>query len=470
MNKAGLITGLSTDDENSILKMKTQMAATPTEPQHNQVGAPAQLTELRAYFQLGVRQTPQSVHAEPEYEPSVLSLPGQRLSPHGPKRPVGRPWKVPHSPVPQYEPSDPFPMPPPPPAGSWECIATTPAQMATLSEALRGIDVGGLPKPVDAVPSSGSLPSVEKAIGSSDQLRLAEVLKRVASIWAVSRELVKQDHEREARKQAKLKEERRLEEERHENRRLKAVADREHAILREEARLRVYDMEVRASGRGKRARKKVNYDERAFDRELNDAITDRPTRHAAARHDYERHDYEGSHDLRTRTLVNYSEADRALDEKNRDGTTTRDVTPPVSTAQESPRTDDGLGTDDDSEDERDVNIDPATGRAEIVNAGHLPPVRLAPGGGAILVPSTGDMAVAVAMAMAMGHGHGMVAMPWHGHGHCHGHGCWHGHAMAMAWSWPCHGRGHGHGISRAMAMPIPWPWTWHCHGMSVAMA
>ena len=102
--------------------------------------------------------------------------------------------------------------------------------------------------------------------------------------------------------------------------------------------------------------KKVNYDERAFDRELNDAITDRPTRHAAARHDYERHDYErhdyeGSHDLRTRTLVNYSEADRALDEKNRDGTTTRDVTPPVSTAQESPRSDDGLGTDDDSEDE-----------------------------------------------------------------------------------------------------------------------
>ena len=262
VNKAGLITGLSTDDENSILKMKTQMAATPTEPQHNQVGAPAQLTELRAYFQIGVQQTPQSVHAEPEYEPSVLSLPGQRLSPHGPKRPVGRPWKVPHSPVPQYEPSDPFPMPPPPTAGSWECIATTPAQMATLSEALRGIDVGGLPKPVDAVPSSGSLPSVEKAIGSSDQLRLAEVLKRVASIWAVSRELVKQDHEREARKQAKLKEERRLEEERHENRRLKAVADREHAILREEARLRVYDMEVRASGRGKRARKKVNYDER----------------------------------------------------------------------------------------------------------------------------------------------------------------------------------------------------------------
>ena len=296
--------------------MKTQMAATPTEPQHNQVGAPAQLTELRAYFQLGVQQTPQSVHAEPEYEPP-----------------------------------DPFPMPPPPTAGSWECIATTPAQMATLSEALRGIDVGGLPKPVDAVPSSGSLPSVEKAIGSSDQLRLAEVLKRVASIWAVSQELVKQDREREARKQAKLKEERRLEEERHENRRLKAVADREHAILREEARLRVYDMEVRASGRGKRARKKVNYDERAFDRELNDAITDRPTRHAAARHDYERHDYEGSHDLRTRTLVNYSEADRALDEKNRDGTTTRDVTPPVSTAQESPRSDDGLGTDDDSEDE-----------------------------------------------------------------------------------------------------------------------
>ena len=296
--------------------MKTQMAATPTEPQHNQVGAPAQLTELRAYFQLGVQQTPQSVHAEPEYEPP-----------------------------------DPFPMPPPPTAGSWECIATTPAQMATLSEALRGIDVGGLPKPVDAVPSSGSLPSVEKVIGSSDQLRLAEVLKRVASIWAVSQELVKQDREREARKQAKLKEERRLEEERHENRRLKAVADREHAILREEARLRVYDMEVRASGRGKRARKKVNYDERAFDRELNDAITDRPTRHAAARHDYERHDYEGSHDLRTRTLVNYSEADRALDEKNRDGTTTRDVTPPVSTAQESPRSDDGLGTDDDSEDE-----------------------------------------------------------------------------------------------------------------------
>ena len=316
VNKAGLITGLNTDDENSILKMKSQMAATPTEPQHNQVGAPAQLTELRAYFQLGVQQTPQSVHAEPGYEPP-----------------------------------DPFPMPPPPTAGSWECIATTPAQMATLSEALRGIDVGGLPKPVDAVPSSGSLPSVEKAIGSSDQLRLAEVLKHVASSWAVSRELVKQDREREARKQAKLKEERRLEEERHENRRLKAVADREHAILREEARLRVYDMEVRASGRGKRARKKVNYDERAFDRELNDAITDRPTRHAAARHDYERHDYEGSHDLRTRTLVNYSEADRALDEKNRDGTTTRDVTPPVSTAQESPRTDDGLGTDDDSEDE-----------------------------------------------------------------------------------------------------------------------
>ena len=316
VNKAGLITGLNTDDENSILKMKSQMAATPTEPQHNQVGAPAQLTELRAYFQLGVQQTPQSVHAEPGYEPP-----------------------------------DPFPMPPPPTAGSWECIATTPAQMATLSEALRGIDVGGLPKPVDAVPSSGSLPSVEKAIGSSDQLRLAEVLKRVASIWAVSRELVKQDREREARKQAKLKEERRLEEERHENRRLKAVADREHAILREEARLRVYDMEVRASGRGKRARKKVNYDERAFDRELNDAITDRPTRHAAARHDYERHDYEGSHDLRTRTLVNYSEADRALDVKNRDGTTTRDVTPPVSTAQESPRSDDGLGTDDDSEDE-----------------------------------------------------------------------------------------------------------------------
>ena len=316
VNKAGLITGLSTDDENLIYKMKTQMAATPTEPQHNQVEAPAQLTELRAYFQLGVQQTPQSVHAEPEYEPP-----------------------------------DPFPMPPPPTAGSWECIATTPAQMATLSEALRGIDVGGLPKPVDAVPSSGSWPSVEKAIGSSDQLRLAEVLKRVASIWAVSQELVKQDREREARKQAKLKEERRLEEERHENRRLKAVADREHAILREEARLRVYDMEVRASGRGKRARKKVNYDERAFDRELNDAITDRPTRHAAARHDYERHDYEGSHDLRTRTLVNYSEADRALDEKNRDGTTTRDVNPPVSTAQESPRTDDGLGTDDDSEDE-----------------------------------------------------------------------------------------------------------------------
>ena len=172
----------------------------------------------------------------------------------------------------------PFPCPPPPTAGSWECIATTPAQMATLSEALRGIDVCGLPKPVDVVPSSGSLPSVEKAIGSSDQLRLAEVLKRVASIWAVSQELVKQDREREARKQAKLKEERRLEEERHENRRLKAVADREHAILREEARLRVYDMEVRASGRGKRARKKVNYDERAFDRELNDAITDRPTR------------------------------------------------------------------------------------------------------------------------------------------------------------------------------------------------
>jgi len=316
VNKAGLITGLSTDDENLIYKMKTQMAATPTEPQHNQVEAPAQLTELRAYFQLGVQQTPQSVHAEPEYEPP-----------------------------------DPFPMPPPPTAGSWECIATTPAQMATLSEALRGIDVCGLPKPVDVVPSSGSLPSVEKAIGSSDQLRLAEVLKRVASIWAVSQELVKQDREREARKQAKLKEERRLEEERHENRRLKAVADREHAILREEARLRVYDMEVRASGRGKRARKKVNYDERAFDRELNDAITDRPTRHAAARHDYEGHDYEGSHDLRTRTLVNYSEADRALDEKNRDGTTTRDVTPPVSTAQESPRSDDGLGTDDDSEDE-----------------------------------------------------------------------------------------------------------------------
>ena len=147
VNKAGLITGLSTDDENLIYKMKTQMAATPTEPQHNQVGAPAQLTELRAYFQLGVRQTPQSVHAEPEYEPSVLSLPGQRLSPHGPKRPVGRPRKVPHPPAPMYEPPDPFPMPPPPTAGSWECIATTPAQMATLSEALRGIDVGGLPKP-----------------------------------------------------------------------------------------------------------------------------------------------------------------------------------------------------------------------------------------------------------------------------------------------------------------------------------
>ena len=109
-----------------------------------------------------------------------------------------------------YEPPDPFPMPPPPTTGSWECIATTPAQMATLSEALRGIDVGGLPKPVDAVPSSGSWPSVERAIGSSDQLRLAEVLKHVASSWAVTRELVKQDREREARKQAKLEEERRL--------------------------------------------------------------------------------------------------------------------------------------------------------------------------------------------------------------------------------------------------------------------
>ncbi|MDF2233941.1 SpoIIE family protein phosphatase [Albimonas sp. CAU 1670] len=40
-------------------------------------------------------------------------------------------------------------------------------------------------------------------------------------------------------------------------------------------------------------------------------------------------------------------------------------------------------------------FDPATGRAEIVNAGHLPPVRLGPAG-AVLVPSTGDMAVAVA--------------------------------------------------------------------------
>jgi len=40
-------------------------------------------------------------------------------------------------------------------------------------------------------------------------------------------------------------------------------------------------------------------------------------------------------------------------------------------------------------------FDPATGRAEIVNAGHLPPVRLGREGAA-LVPSTGDMAVAVA--------------------------------------------------------------------------
>ncbi|SFH68185.1 SpoIIE family protein phosphatase [Albimonas pacifica] len=40
-------------------------------------------------------------------------------------------------------------------------------------------------------------------------------------------------------------------------------------------------------------------------------------------------------------------------------------------------------------------FDPAAGRAEIVNAGHLPPVRLGREGAA-LVPSTGDMAVAVA--------------------------------------------------------------------------
>lgn len=41
-------------------------------------------------------------------------------------------------------------------------------------------------------------------------------------------------------------------------------------------------------------------------------------------------------------------------------------------------------------------LDPATGRVEIVNAGHLPPVRLPAAGAPTLVPPTGDMAVAVA--------------------------------------------------------------------------
>lgn len=44
-------------------------------------------------------------------------------------------------------------------------------------------------------------------------------------------------------------------------------------------------------------------------------------------------------------------------------------------------------------------FDPATGRVELVNAGHLPPIRVAGDGAAAMIETTGDMAVAVSDAI-----------------------------------------------------------------------
>ena len=251
-----------------------------------------------------------------------------------------------------YVPPGPFPMPPPPTAGSWECIATTPAQMAQVAESLRDLDG-----------------STEETPGTARQLRLSEDVKRVASRLAVSQELARQDAERAARKLARIEEEKRLKREmreeeeraRDEKRRLKAIADRERAAA---DRKRANDMKTQTSGRVMRERKQVNYDERAFDRKLAEAIEERPTRHAsdrAAR--FERHDYEGSHDIRTRKPVNYDEdaLDRELDEATEEGTTEEGTTPrvrdPNATEDASEESDgaggeedDGLGADS-SEDE-----------------------------------------------------------------------------------------------------------------------
>ena len=108
-----------------------------------------------------------------------------------------------------------------------------------------------------------------------------------------------------------------------------------------------------------RERKQVNYDERAFDRKLAEAIEERPTRHAR----FERRDYEGSHDIRTRKPVNYDDdaSNRELDEAIEEGTTEEGTNPRVrdpdaskDASEESAgaggEEDDGLGTDS-SEDE-----------------------------------------------------------------------------------------------------------------------
>ena len=140
---------------------------------------------------------------------------------------------------------------------------------------------------------------------------------------------------------------------RDEKRRLKAIADRECAAADRE---RANDMKTQTSGRVMRERKQVNYDERAFDRKLAEAIEERPTRHAsdrAAR--FERHDYEGSHDIRTRKPVNYDEdaLDRELDEATEEGTTEEGTTPRVrdpNATEDASEESDGAGGEERGED------------------------------------------------------------------------------------------------------------------------
>jgi len=257
-----------------------------------------------------------------------------------------------------YVPPGPFHMPPPPTAGSWECIATTPAQMAQVAESLRDLDG-----------------STEGNPGTARRLRLSEVIKLVASRLAVSQELARQDAERAARKLARIEEEKRLKREmreeeeraRNEKRRLKAVADRERAQSLNQARAsnrktQTSEMFAQTSGRFMRERKQVNYDERAHDRKLAEAIEERPTGHArfdrAAR--FERRDHEGARDTRTRKPVNYDEdaLNRKLDEAIEEGTASRVRDPHASedASEESDgggggEEDDGLGTDSSEDDE-----------------------------------------------------------------------------------------------------------------------
>ena len=107
-------------------------------------------------------------------------------------------------------------MPPPPTAGSWECIATTPAQMAQVAESLRDGRIGG------GEPGHGAAASPSEDVNASPEAR-GVAGAREADAERAAEKLARIEEEKQAKREAREEEERA----RNEKRRLLASADRE---------------------------------------------------------------------------------------------------------------------------------------------------------------------------------------------------------------------------------------------------